>query len=86
MKPVVFERVANCLRNRFLSRNFLECLRSPFAGDNLVRHFLDSTRFHDLRQTDLSKNLSKRTQSLDTIKYLFYDGASKVMLIAKHSD
>ena len=40
MKPVVLDGIFQGLRNRFLTGDFLKCLRSPFSGDNLVRHKL----------------------------------------------
>jgi hypothetical protein len=40
MQAVVFDGVAQGLRDRFLTGNFFKCLRSPFAGDYLVRHKL----------------------------------------------
>jgi hypothetical protein len=36
MQTVVYERVAQCARDCFLTGNFLESLRSPFSCDDLV--------------------------------------------------
>jgi hypothetical protein len=36
MQAVVFDRVAQSARNRFLTGNFFKRLRSPFAGNNLI--------------------------------------------------